>query len=251
MRLLSTLAIAALLAAPAFASAATPATGATNIVLVHGAFVDGSGWRVVHDILRLKGYKVYVVQEALNTLDDDVAATSAIVDQQDGPVVLVGHSYGGAVITVAGAAAKVKALVYVAAFEPDVGESAHQLLVDKPSASTAVRATPDGRLSVDPAQFGADVAGDLLPNRTNFMAVSQRSANRAVFGAKVAVAAWRDKPSYAIVATEDRSLSPELQRWMYQRAGAKVTEIKGSHVVYISQPEAVAAVIEQAALSVH
>ena len=249
MRLLSTLSIAALLAAPAFASATEPAAGAKNIVLVHGAFADGSGWRVVHDVLRLKGYKVSVVQEALTSLEDDVAATRALVDRQDGPVVLVGHSYGGSVITVAGDAAKVKALVYVAAFEPEVGESVAMLAARKPALSTAIQTTPDGRLSLDPAQFGADFAGDLPPNRTNFMAASQVSASPAVFGAKVAVAAWHDKPSYAIVATEDRSINPDLQRQMYRRAGATVTEIKGSHAVYISQAEAVAAVIEQAALN--
>ena len=251
MRLLSTLSLAALLAAPAFSHAATPATGAKNIVLVHGAFADGSGWRVVHDVLRLKGYNVSIVQEALTSFDDDVAATRAIVDRQDGPVVLVGHSYGGSVITVAGDAANVKALVYVAAFEPEIGESVLQLVTRKPALSTAVRPTPDGRLSIDPDQFGADFAADLLPNRTNFMAASQVSVNPAAFRAKVAVAAWHDKPSYGIVATEDRSLNPDLQRQMYQRAGAAITEIKASHAVYISQAEAVADVIEQAALNAH
>jgi pimeloyl-ACP methyl ester carboxylesterase len=249
MKVLPTLAIVMAMATPLFASAAEPA-GAKNIVLVHGAFVDGSGWRGVHDTLALKGYKVTVVQQGLTTLEGDVAATREAVERQDGPVVLVGHSYGGSVITVAGALPKVKALVYVAAFEPDVGESVAQLAATMPAASDSVRPTADNRLLFDPAKFGADFAGDLPPNRTNFLAIAQVLPSAAVFGAKTTAAAWRDKPSYAIVASNDRALNPDLQRWMYKRAGAKVTEIKASHAVYISQPEAVAAVIEEAALNV-
>lgn len=251
MRILSTLSLAAIvMASPLLASAATP-PGAKNIVLVHGAFVDGSGWRVVHDILSLKGYNVSVVQNPITTLEGDIAATRDIVDSQDGPVVLVGHSYGGSVITVAGADPKVKALVYVAAFEPDVGESASELGSKIPAASNNILTTKDGlRLFFNPDKFGEDFAGDLLSNRTNFMAKSQVPASIAAFSAKTTVAAWRDKPSFGIVATEDRALNPDLQRWMYQRAGTKVTEIKGSHAVYISKPEAVAKVIEDAALSV-
>jgi pimeloyl-ACP methyl ester carboxylesterase len=240
------------LAAPMFASAATPATptpaGTKNIVIVHGAFADGSGWRVVHDILIHKGYNVNIVQEPMTTLDEDVAATRDMINKQDGPVVLVGHSYGGSVITVAGARQKVKALVYVAAFQPDVGESVSQLAGSMPAPSDDVRATRDGHLFFDKDKFAADFAGDLTPNRTDFMAVSQVPATTAAFGATAQVAAWRDKPSYAVVTTDDRALSPALQRWMYKRAGSKVTEIKASHSVYISQPEAVAKVIEEAAL---
>lgn len=249
MKLITTLAFAATLAAPMLATAATPA-GAKNIVLVHGAFADGSGWRVVHDILSLKGYKVSIVQQSIKTLDDDVAATRAIVDSQDGPVVLVGHSYGGAVISAAGVQPKVKALVYVAAFAPAPGESLGQLAASMPAASHSIVTGADGRLFFDQARFNADFAADLLPNRTNFMSASQVPASAAVFSAKSQAAAWRDKPSYAVVATEDRALNPELQRWMYKRAGSKVTEIQASHAVYISKAEAVADVIEQAALSV-
>jgi len=254
MRLRSTLTLAVTamaLAAPAFAAAATPTppAGIKNIVIVHGAFADGSGWRVVHDILIHKGYKVSVVQQPLTTLDADVAAARDAIDAQEGPVVLVGHSYGGAVITVAGSRSKVKSLVYVAALEPDVGESVAQLSASMPAASDNVRPTRDGHLYFDPANFGADFAGDLASNRTNFMAVSQVPATTAAFAAGAPVAAWHDKPSYAIVATEDRALNPDLQRWMYKRAGSKVTEVKASHAVYISQPEAVAKVIEEAALN--
>jgi len=162
----------------------------------------------------------------------------------------VGHSLGGSVITVAGVRAKVQALVYVAGFLPDVGESTGQLAESMPVVSNDIIPTRDGHLFFNPAKFGADFAGDLTENRTNFMAISQVPATAAVFGAQNWVAAWRDKPSYGIVATEDHALNPDLQRWMYQRAGAKVTEIKASHAVYISQPEAVAKVIEEAARNV-
>jgi pimeloyl-ACP methyl ester carboxylesterase len=258
MQKISTLAIAlAALAAPALASAAEPApqstptpVGVHNIVIVHDAFVDGSGWRVVHDILIHKGYHVKVVQESLTTLDEDVAAVREAVRAQDGPVVLVGHGYGGSVITVAGARDKVKALVYVAAIEPDIYENMAQLVGSMPAPSDDIRSTRDGHISFDSTKFGEDYAGDLSTNRTDFMAVSQPWATRAAIDGSAYAVAWHDKPSWGIVATEDRALSPDLQRWMYNRAGAKITEIKASHAVYISQPEAVAAVIEQAATSV-
>ena len=232
-------------------AATTPPAGAPNIVIVPGSFVDGSGWRVVHDILYHKGYKVSVVQQPHSTLDDDVAATREMLDQQVGPVVLVGHSSGGAVISIAGARSKVKALVYVAALQPDVGESIGQLIASMPAPGDKVKATRDGHLFFDRARFGADFAGDLAPNRSNFMAASQVPATTALVDAQSWAAAWRDKPSYAIVADDDHALSPDLQRWMYKRAGSKVTQLKASHVVYISQPEAVAKVIEDAALNVH
>lgn len=253
MKLLPTLAIAMAMTAPLLASAAAPAApaGVKNIVIVHGAFVDGSGWRVVHDILFHKGYNVSVVQQPHTSLDDDVAATREILDRQVGPVVLVGHSSGGSVISIAGVRSKVKALVYVAALQPEVGESVAQLLASMPSPSNDVQATRDGHLFFDREKFGADFAGDLSSNRSNFMAASQVPTTTAAIGITTWAAAWRNKPSYAIVATDDRALSPDLQRWMYKRAGSKVTEIKASHVVYISQPEAVAKVIEEAALSVN
>jgi pimeloyl-ACP methyl ester carboxylesterase len=254
MRKISTLAIAlAAMAAPALASAPEPTptpAGARNIVIVHDAFTDGSGWRVVHDILIHKGYHVKIVQESLLTLDEDVAATREAVRAADGPVVLVGHGYGGSVITVAGARDKVKALVYVAAVEPDVGENLAQLVGSMPTPSDDIRSTRDGHVFFDPAKFGDDYAGDLATNRTSFMAVSQPWATRAAIDGSAFAVGWRGKPSWGIVASEDRVLSPDLQRWMYDRAGSKVTEVKASHALYISQPEAVAAVIEEAATSV-
>lgn len=225
--------------------------GVKNIVIVPGAFVDGSGWRVVHDILIHKGYHVTVEQPRIETLADDIDLTRELIRQQDGPVVLVGHSYGGAVITVAGNRDKVKALVYVAGVQPSEGESLSQLVGSMPSPSNDIVATRDGHLYVEPSKFAADFAADLTPNRTNFFAVSQAQATSAAFNATVSAAAWHRKPSWAVLTTEDHALSPDLQRWMYQRAGSKVTEIKASHLVYISQPEAVAKVIEEAATSVH
>lgn len=252
MRFIPMLATAVVLAIPSLAQAATPAAppGVKNIMLVHDAFTDASGWRVVHDILIHKGYNVAVVQLPHNTLSDDVAVVRDRVSMQLGPVVMVGHGYGGAVITEAGARDKVKALVYVAALQPDVGEGMGQLTASMPAVSTSIRSTRDGHLYIDPASFGADYAGDLTPNRTGFMAVSQVPLTSAAFATNVWTAAWHGKPSYGIVATEDRLLNPDLQRWMYKRAGARVTEIKASHAVHISQPEKVAQVIEEAARNV-
>ena len=251
MRILSSLAISMALAAPMFAVAAEPVApvGAKNIVIVHGAFVDGSGWRVVHDILIHKGYHVSIVQQPHTSLDADVAATREILDQQIGPVVLVGHSSGGAVISIAGVRDKVKSLVYVAGLQPEVGETLTQLLASMPSPSDDVKATQDGHLFFDRARFNADFAADMTTNRTDFMAASQVPVTLAAFKTQIWAAAWHNKPTYGIVASDDRALSPDLQRWMYHRAGSKVTEIKASHSVYISQPEAVANVIEEAALA--
>lgn len=244
--LLGTMMTALVMAFPA--QAATQAEPIKNIVLVHGAFADGTGWRAVHDILVKDGYKVSVVQQPLSGLEDDVAATRRILDLQDGPVVLVGHSYGGSVITDAGADDKVKALVYVAALQPDAGESLMQLAKSMPAPNDDVRATKDGAyLYLDPARFAADFAADLPPAQSAFMAVSQMPVAVAAFGAPTKVASWRQKPSYAIVASQDKALNPDLQRWMYKRSGAKVTELKGSHAIYASQPGAVAKVIEAAA----
>ncbi|PTL83383.1 alpha/beta fold hydrolase [Vitiosangium sp. GDMCC 1.1324] len=253
MRKPLTIAIAALAlggSAVGFAADAPTPPGVKNIVIVPGAFVDGSGWRVVHDILIHKGYTVSIVQPRIETLADDIELTHEQVRKQNGPVVLVGHSYGGAVITQAGNRDKVKALVYVAAVQPNVGESLSQLVASMPSPSNDVVPTRDGHLFFDESKYGTDFAGDLTKNRTDFMAVSQVPATTAAFGATMQVAAWLTKPTWGVVATEDRALSPDLQRWMYKRAGSKVTEIKASHVVYISQPEKVAEVIEEAAKSV-
>jgi pimeloyl-ACP methyl ester carboxylesterase len=228
------------------------ATGAVkNIVLVHGANTDGSGWRQVYEILTKHGYHVSVVQPPLTGLADDVAATQRVINLEDGSVVLVGHSYGGTVITVAGANPKVKALVYVAALQPDKGETTSKLAASMPGDVPAsdLKPTKDGFIFVDPAKFVGDVAADLPKRQAQFMANAQMPVAAAAFDAQVTVAAWRDKPSYAIIATEDRALNPKLARWMYERSGAHVTEIKGSHLVYVSQPRAVARVIEKAVRS--
>jgi pimeloyl-ACP methyl ester carboxylesterase len=233
--------------------AGSPATGTVkNIVLVHGANTDGSGWRGVYDKLTKDGYRVSVVQQPLTGLADDVAATKRVIDQQDGPVILVGHSYGGAIITVAGADPKVRALVYVAAVQPDTGETTNGLAASMPGEvpMSDLKLTKDGFIFVDPARFAADVAADLPAALAGYMANAQMPVAAAAFEAPVTVAAWRDKPSYGIIATEDRALNPKLARWMYERSGAQITEIKGSHLVYISEPGAVASVIEEAARSI-
>jgi len=230
---------------------ATPAHHAIDIVLVHGALTDGSTWRGVYDNLTRDGFRVRVVQQPLTGLADDVAATERVIDQLEGPVVLVGHSYGGTIITVAGANPKVKALVYVAALQPDVGETTNQLSSSKPGKvpRSDLTATSDGYVFFDPARFPADVGADVPAAQAQFLAHAQMPVAASAFDATVKVAAWHDKPSYGIIATEDLELSPELAHWMYARSGAKVTEIRGSHLVYISQPRAVARVIESAAAS--
>jgi pimeloyl-ACP methyl ester carboxylesterase len=230
----------------------TRAATIKNIVLVHGANTDGSGWRQVHDLLTKDGYHVSVVQQPLTGLADDVAATQRVIDLADGPVVLVGHSYGGTIITVAGADPKVKALVYVAALQPDKGETTAKLAISMPGDAPAsdLKPTKDGFIFVDPAKFASDVAADVPKRQAQFMAHAQMPVAAAAFDAPVTVASWHEKPSYAIIATEDRALNPKLARFMYKRSGAHVTEIKASHLVYISQARAVARVIEKAARSV-
>ncbi|WP_062207497.1 alpha/beta fold hydrolase [Aureimonas sp. AU12] len=241
------------LAAVLFASAAMAAPAfaeARNIVLVHGALVDGSGWRGVYDILKRDGYHVSIVQQPLTGLDQDVAATKRVLERQDGDTVLVGHSYGGTIITAAGDDPKVKALVYVAALQPEKGETTGGLVQSMPSPSNDIKPTPDGFLFLDPAKFAADFGADLPKDQVEFMANAQMPVAVAAFTAPVPVASWHDKPSYGIVARNDMTLSPDLQRSMYKRSGAKVTEIAGSHALYISQAEAVAKVIEEAAKAV-
>ncbi|RQS76990.1 alpha/beta hydrolase [Burkholderia sp. Bp8963] len=218
-----------------------------DIVIVHGALVDGSGWRAVYDILTQDGFHVGIVQEPLTGLAEDVDATKRVVDQQKGPVVLVGHSYGGSVITEAGADPKVSALVYVAALQPDAGEASGQLLSKFAAPNDAMRATPDKHFFIPPAQFHATYAADVSPSDARFLADSQVQLAEKALGAPVTVAAWRTKPSYAVLTTRDHVVSPQLQRWMYQRSGAKVTEVSASHAVFMSQPAAVARVIEAAA----
>jgi pimeloyl-ACP methyl ester carboxylesterase len=219
-----------------------------NIVLVHGALADGSGWKGVYDRLTAKGYHVSIVQEPETSLEDDVAATRRVIAQQDGPVVLVGHSYGGELITQTGDDPKVKALVYVAAAVPDVGESLNNLFEHIPSPTHDIKPTSDGYLMLDPAKFHADFAADLPARQADFMAESQVLVAAKTFDTPVTTAAWKTKPSYGIVAGKDLIAGADLERWMYARANLKVTEIPGaSHSVYVSHPEKVASVIEDAA----
>jgi pimeloyl-ACP methyl ester carboxylesterase len=234
-------------AAPLSIAATPPAGAVKNIVLVHGAFADGSGWRRVSDILEKDGYHVAIVQPPETSLDDDVAATNRVLDGLDGPAVLVGHSYGGMIISDAGNNAHVKNLVYVAAFMPDVGESLGSLQGKTPPAGNSVKPTADGFLYIDPTSFRADFAADLSANETDFMARSQVYLSTKSAGGASKSPAWKTKPSYAVVATEDRSINPELERFMYTRAKAQTIELKSSHVVYMSQAKAVAALIEKAA----
>jgi pimeloyl-ACP methyl ester carboxylesterase len=240
--------LAASLLALSGAAVAQPATGPVrNIVLVHGAFADGSGWKPVADILTRDGYTVSVVQEPLTSLEDDVTATNRILDRQQSRAVLVGHSYGGAVITEAGNNAHVASLVYVAGFVSDAGETVIGQIKTNPPAADSIAPTADGYLLVDQVKFPADFAADLPLGDARFMALSQVPWNSKIVSTPITAPAWKSKPSYGIVATQDRMINPELERTMYRRANAKVTEIKGSHAVFISQASAVANVIEQAA----
>jgi pimeloyl-ACP methyl ester carboxylesterase len=230
------------------AMAAAP-VAVRNIVLVHGALADGSTWRGVYDVLTRDGFNVRVVQQPLTGLADDVAATQRVLDQLQGPVVLVGHSYGGTIITVAGTDPKVKALVYVAAMQPDVGESTNKLASSRPGSvpSSDLTASADGFVFFDPKKFPSEVAADVPLEEARYLAHAQMPVAAAAFDAPVSAAAWREKPSFAVLATEDQELSPELAHWMYARSRAKVTELKGSHLVYVAQPRAVARIIEEAA----
>ncbi len=232
------------------AQSAPSPTAAVTIVLVHGALIDGSSWRGVYDVLTRDGYRVSIVQEPLTGLDEDVAATRRVLDQQDGPVILVGHSYGGSIITVAGSDPKVKALVYVAALQPDIGETSGEVAPPMPSASNDLKPTQDGFVFLDPAKFAADFGADLPKAHAEFMARSQMPVSGAALNAKLTAAPWGDKSSYATIATPDRALNPEIARWMAKRAGSKVTVIKASHAAHISHPRAVARVIETAARAV-
>jgi pimeloyl-ACP methyl ester carboxylesterase len=220
-----------------------------NIVLVHGAFADGSGWEAVYHILAKKGYNVTIVQNPLTSLEDDVAAVNRILEKQDGPTVLVGHSWGGTVITDAGNSPKVVSLVYVAAFAPDEGESTLTLVTSAPPAPENGILQPDaaGFSYYDKAKFHAGFCADISKEKADFMFASQGPLAGKGFAAVITKAAWKTKPSWAIVATEDKSINPEIERRMYKRANATVTELNGSHVIFISKPKEVAAVIEAAA----
>jgi pimeloyl-ACP methyl ester carboxylesterase len=223
-----------------------------SIVLVHGGFVDGSGWEGVYQILRRSGHRVAIVQNPTLSLADDVAVTRRVLDQQPGNVVLVGHSYGGAVITEAGNHPKVAALVYVTAFAPDGGESVNTLIADPPPGAPIPPILPpqDGFLFLDKDKFAASFAADVEPDLAAFMADSQVPWGVDALAGAVSEPAWRDKPTWYLVATEDRMIPPDAQRFMADRAKATQIEAAGSHAIYVSRPEAVAAIIETAAKEV-
>jgi pimeloyl-ACP methyl ester carboxylesterase len=223
-----------------------------TVVLVHGGFVDGSGWAGVYNVLKKDGYAVSVVQNPTTSLADDVAATKRTVAAQEGPVVLVGHSYGGAVITEAGNDAKVAGLVYIAAFAPDKGESVSSLIKDPPPGAPVppIIGPEDGFLSLDKSKFAASFAGDVDADRAAFMADSQVPWGVEALGGAISEPAWKSKPSWYLVATDDKMIPPPAQRFMSERAGATVAETAGSHAIYESQPNAVAALIEEAARAV-
>lgn len=222
--------------------------GDTSVVLVHGGFVDGSGWEPVYRILRDAGHQVSVVQNPTKSLADDVAVTNRVLDQRENQVILVGHSYGGAVITEAGNHPNVDALVYISAFAPDTGESVNTLIADPPPGAPVPPILPpvDGFLFLDKEKFPSSFAGDVDPGKAAFMADSQVPWGIDALGGEISEAAWRNKPSWYLVTTQDRMIPPDAQRTMASRAGATVTETDASHSVYVSQPEPVAAIITAA-----
>ena len=230
-------------------SQVSTSTGARNVVLVHGGFVDGSGWQGVYKALKKHGYAVTIVQNPTFSLADDVAVTKRALAAQNGPVILVGHSYGGVVITEAGNDPKVAGLVYVAAFAPDKGESVSALIKDPPPGAPVPPILPpqDGYLFLDKAKFAASFAADVSADAAEFMADSQVPWGVEALSGAISEPAWKTKPSWYLVATEDRMIPPDAQRAMSKRAGATVVEVKGSHAVYVSQPHAVASLIESAA----
>jgi len=224
------------------------AQGTPTVVLVHGGFVDGSGWEGVYTILKKDGHPASIVQNPTISLADDVAATRRILDAQNGPVILVGHSYGGAVVTEAGNHPKVAALVYIAAFAPDTGESVNTLIADPPPGAPVPPILPpqDGYLFLDKAKFHASFAADVDVEKAAFMAASQVPWGVGALSGAISAPAWKSKPSWYLVATDDRMIPPPAQRFMSERAGATVIEVPGSHAIYVSQPDAVAALIEMA-----
>src|SRR5215813_12881408 len=223
-----------------------------TIVLVHGGFVDGSGWENVYQILKKDGYNVAIVQHPTISLADDVAATKRVIHAQNGPVILVGHSYGGVVITEAGNDPQVTGLVYIAAFAPDKGESVSMLIKDPPPGAPAPPILPpqNGYLLLDKSKFPASFAGDVEEEMAAFMADSQVPWGVEALSGAISEPAWKSKPSWYLVATDDRMIPPPAQRLMSKRAGSKVVEVAGSHAVYVSQPNAVAALIKEAAVGV-
>ncbi|MDQ4501561.1 alpha/beta hydrolase [Sinomonas sp. ASV322] len=222
-----------------------------TIVLVHGGFVDGSGWRGVYDALTDDGHTVRIVQNPTKSLADDAATTRDVLDDVDGPVVLVGHSYGGAVITEAGTHDKVSALVYITAFAPDQGESVNSLLATFPASGPQPPILPpvNGSLFLDRSKFAASFAGDVTPQEAAFMGDSQVPWGLDALGGVVTKAAWREKPSWYLHVAQDRMIPPAAQASMAERIGATIVETPGSHAIYVSQPRIVADLIGQAAAS--
>lgn len=225
------------------------ARGTSNVVLVHGGFVDGSGWEAVYNILKNDGYNVAVVQNPTISLADDVAVTKRVIAAQDGPVTLVGHSYGGAVITEAGTDPKVTALVYITAFAPDKGESVSSLIKDAPAGAPVPPILPpvDGFLFLDSEKFAASFAADVDADMAAFMADSQVPWGVNALAGAITEPAWRSKPSWYLRVTEDQMIPLAAQKFMSERAGSTVTEVAGSHAIYVSQPQAVATIIKEAA----
>ncbi|HTL57033.1 MAG TPA: alpha/beta hydrolase [Candidatus Limnocylindrales bacterium] len=230
----------------------TSDSNSQTIVLVHGGFVDGSGWEAVYNILKKEGYVVNVVQNPTTSLEDDVAVTQRIINGSEGHVILVGHSYGGAVITEAGNHPKVTGLVYITAFAPDKGESVAALIKDPPPGAPVppIRPPIDGFLFLDKSKFAASFAADVDKEKAAFMADSQVPWGVAALSGTISEPAWRTKPTWYLVATEDKMIPPPAQRFMSQRAGANVVEVAGSHAIYVSQPGAVASLIKDAAEAV-
>jgi pimeloyl-ACP methyl ester carboxylesterase len=235
-----------------FMSHASTLEGVRNVVLVHGGFVDGSGWHAVYQALKKNGYNVSVVQNPTNSLADDVAVTERTLAAQNGPAILVGHSYGGVVITEAGNHPNVAALAYIAAFAPDKGESVASLIQNPPPGAAVPPILPpqDGYLLLDKAKFAASFAADVPPADAAFMADSQVPWGLDALNGAVTQPAWKTKPSWYLVANDDKMIPPDAQRAMSKRAGATVVESKGSHAIYVSQADAVASVIESAAKGV-
>src|SRR5437867_11589263 len=250
----------ALMAALALGATAAPINGQAQpamqrptIVLVHGGFVDGSGWEGVFRRLRKNGYTVAVVQNPTTSLSDDVAATRRAIASSSGPVILVGHSYGGVVITEAGNDPKVAGLVYIAAFAADKGESVAKLIQNPPPGAPVPPILPpqDGFLFLDKTKFYASFAADVGADKAAFMADSQVPWGVDALSGKIGEAAWRTKPSWYLVATDDKMIPPPAQRFMSKRAGSTVVEVAGSHAIYVSQPDAVAKLINTAAKGIN
>jgi pimeloyl-ACP methyl ester carboxylesterase len=218
-----------------------------NVVLVHGAFADGSGWAAVAKILKANGYKVSVAQPPETSYADDQKHTKAVIDAMGGPVVLVGHSYGGSIITEAGNHPQVKALVYIAAFALDEGESCASIEQAVPQASTAFKPDSDGNWWIEQEHFVADFAADIPREQAEFMAISQVPISTDAFTHAVKNPAWKHKPTFYMVASQDRSINPDQERMMARRANAKTVEVKASHVAYMAFPEESARLIEEAA----